>query len=113
MTDQSPVALAHETIRLTETLVNSSTIDDAYAFDDFCRAHAPALARAVIAMDAALRQIERWDGFPPTGDGTSGSYGTQFGSNGERDFMRGVATAALTLGEGRPSEGGPPVAKEE
>jgi hypothetical protein len=56
----------------------------------------------VAAMRAALEQIERWDGFPPTGEfwDINGdrpvSYGINFGSNGERDFMRGIARAALT-----------------
>ena len=48
----------------------------------------------------ALEQIERWDGFPSTnetweGSGKPVSYSAAFGSNGERDFMRGVAKAAL------------------
>ena len=54
----------------------------------------------VTALVGALEQIERWDGFPSTnetweGSGKPVSYGVAFGSNGERDFMRGVAKAAL------------------
>lgn len=50
-----------------------------------------------------LQRIERWKGeFPPSHrywDGGSGemmSYGAAFGSNGERDFMRGLARDVLT-----------------
>jgi len=50
---------------------------------------------------AALERIERWFGeFPKTGrvclkSGDPVSYGAAFGSNGERDYMRGVAREAL------------------
>lgn len=49
----------------------------------------------------ALERIERWFGeFPKTGetwpDGTPMSYGAAFGSNGERDYMCGVARDALS-----------------
>ena len=48
----------------------------------------------------ALARIERWVGeFPDTGeywdDGSPVSYGAAYGSNGQRDFMRGLARAAL------------------
>lgn len=54
------------------------------------------------AVRAALEQIERWDGFPETGEFWDRektqpiSYGAQFGSNGERDFMREIARKALS-----------------
>lgn len=56
------------------------------------------------SLRAALAKIERWFGeFPETGekwpDGTPVSYGASLGSNGERDFMRGVARRALNNGE--------------
>jgi len=55
----------------------------------------------------ALEKIERWFGeFPETGlfwpneDGTESdrpvSYGAEYGSNGERDFMRQIARARLS-----------------
>jgi hypothetical protein len=49
----------------------------------------------------ALERIERWFGeFPDTGerwnDGTPMSYAAAYGSNGERDYMRGIARAALS-----------------
>lgn len=52
-------------------------------------------------MRTALERIERWHGeFPPTGktwnDGSPLSYSAAFGSNGESDYMREVARAALT-----------------
>jgi hypothetical protein len=58
------------------------------------------------ALREALEKIERWFGeFPETGkfwpnvDGITSdrpmSYGSAFGSNGERDYMRAVARAAL------------------
>lgn len=77
---------------------------------DLCAAlrnAAPALLDAADERDrlrAALERIERWFGeFPPTGrtwsdDGESMSYGAAFGSNGERDYMRAVARAALAPG---------------
>ena len=44
-------------------------------------------------LAAALVAIERWQDFPATG--TAYSYGCHFGSQGERDYMRGIAAAAL------------------
>jgi hypothetical protein len=48
----------------------------------------------------SLERIARWFGeFPPTGrtwsDGKEMSYSSAFGANGERDYMREVARAAL------------------
>ena len=48
----------------------------------------------------ALKKIEKWFGeFPDSGktweDGNPMSYGASFGSNGERDFMRQIARAAI------------------
>ncbi|HYF35140.1 MAG TPA: Lar family restriction alleviation protein [Prosthecobacter sp.] len=47
----------------------------------------------------ALQRIERWFGeFPMVDDPRGGkpvSYGVAYGSNGERDFMRAIARAAL------------------
>jgi hypothetical protein len=59
-----------------------------------------ALQKRVRVLEEALQKIERWFGaFPPTGrtwpDGTPTSYATEYGSNGERDFMRSVARKAL------------------
>ena len=56
--------------------------------------------QGVIGLMEALEQIQRWDGFPVTRktwpkSGEPMSYGACYGSNGERDFMRGVANAAL------------------
>lgn len=50
----------------------------------------------------ALETIIEWKDFPETGlihdDGkTPKSYGWCYGSNGERDYMRGIAQDALTL----------------
>ena len=51
--------------------------------------------------DEALAKIEKWFGeFPPTGQFWAGSrqemsYSAAYGSNGERDYMRGVARQAL------------------
>ena len=47
-----------------------------------------------------LRRISKWFGeFPPTGkfwaDGKPSSYGSEYGSNGERDYMRQLADTAL------------------
>ncbi len=60
-----------------------------------------AAADEIERLRAALERIERWHGeFPPTGktwpeSGNPVSYGSQYGSNGERDYMRAVARAAL------------------
>lgn len=53
------------------------------------------------SMRLALERIAKWHGeFPDTGktgeDGSPISYGAWWGSNGERDYMRNVAHAALT-----------------
>jgi hypothetical protein len=64
-------------------------------------------AAEIEMLRGALERIERWFGeFPETGrfwpseDPTESarpmSYGAAWGSNGERDFMRAVARAALT-----------------
>jgi hypothetical protein len=57
-------------------------------------------ARTIAVLKLALEKIARWHGeFPETGrqweDGSPMSYSAAFGSNGERDFMRQVATDAL------------------
>lgn len=60
----------------------------------------------------ALNKIERWFGeFPSTGktwdDGSPMSFATLFGSNGERDFMREIARAAIAKASAHhASEGG-------
>lgn len=50
-------------------------------------------------MSRALEKIEAWQDFPATGrtweSGQPMSYATAYGSNGERDYMRGVARDAL------------------
>jgi hypothetical protein len=61
---------------------------------------AAALRASRDEMAKALETIERWTDFPPTGKtwpegGTPMSYGAAFGSNGERDYMRAIARAAL------------------
>lgn len=58
------------------------------------------LMAAAKAMFEALQRIEKWNGeFPDTGrtwdDGTPMSYFACHGSNGERDFMREIARAAI------------------
>jgi len=55
-------------------------------------------------LRAALQRIAAWDSFPATGEYWDTektrpvSYGAQYGANGERDFMRKVATNALEGG---------------
>lgn len=61
------------------------------------------------AMQAALEKIARWIGqFPSTGrfhdNGEPQSYAYCFGSNGERDYMRSVASAALSATTPAPAE---------
>ena len=55
---------------------------------------------AAESLAGALGRVLKWHGeFPETGhfwdDGSPMSYSAAFGSNGERDFMRGVAETAL------------------
>ena len=49
----------------------------------------------------ALERIAAWSSFPTATlrDGTKCSYGAAYGSNGERDYMREVARAALARDE--------------
>ena len=74
--------------------------------DDPCRGCTIVVLQArVAALEAALRTIERWNDFPPTGQqweqsGNPISYGAAYGSNGERDYMRGIARKALAPGAG-------------
>ena len=53
----------------------------------------------VRVLESALRRIEKWKGeFPTIRDPATGkvsSYGYEYGSNGERDFMRTIARDAL------------------
>ena len=63
------------------------------------------LAEERAKLLAALAKIERWFGeFPDVPDrtrpGETISYGFAYGSNGERDFMRGIARAAIADAEG-------------
>ena len=60
------------------------------------------LKRKIDVMTAALKKIEKWHGeFPSTGKfwdeekTRPTSFAAEYGSNGERDYMRSVASAAL------------------
>lgn len=60
-----------------------------------------ALTLEIDRLRAALQKIHTWFGeFPPTGkfweDGKPMSYGSYYGSNGERDYMRSIALEALS-----------------
>lgn len=48
-------------------------------------------------MREALEFIAAWDSFPrvANADGTTTSYGVAYGSNGQRDYMRNIASKAL------------------
>jgi hypothetical protein len=82
--------------------------------DDAILAELSRLQAACGEKDRALGRIWKWfDEFPVTGrtwdDGSPMSYGACYGSNGERDYMRQIAHAALatsgdTLGEEGKSE---------
>lgn len=73
--------------------------DPDYAHDAGYRYLFPVAPPAVVrGLVEALERIERWHGeFPSVEreDGTHVSYGWAFGSNGQRDFMRNIARAAL------------------
>ncbi len=56
--------------------------------------------RKLSAAREALALIYAWNSFPSGGkweDGREMSYGMAYGSNGERDYMRGIAFEALEL----------------
>jgi hypothetical protein len=59
-----------------------------------------AVEKKAARMQSALEQVERWDGFPRVPDledlTRTVSYRWEYGSNGERDFMRHVASIALS-----------------
>lgn len=57
------------------------------------------LRSQVERMRGALKRVERWGPFPEAigRDGKLSTYGVEYGSNGERDYMRGIARAALAL----------------
>jgi len=60
---------------------------------------ADALTTKLAGVRETLRRIERWFGeFPEAIDreGRKVSYGSAYGSNGERDFMRALARAVLS-----------------
>lgn len=68
-----------------------------------CEPDNEATLQRIVAMKSALGRIERWfDEFPPTGlfwdkaGKEPMSYAAAYGSNGERDYMRGVARDGLT-----------------
>ena len=74
----------------------------AFILEEELSQSATALAQSqarVAELEKALGIIEQWTEFPATGDfhkgGTPVSYGAAFGSNGERDYMRGIARKAL------------------
>jgi hypothetical protein len=47
-------------------------------------------------LEKALTRIEEWSSFPMAeSNGEPCSYGVAYGSNGERDYMRGIAKFAL------------------
>lgn len=69
------------------------------------------LLALVRALQETLARIERWHGeFPETGitwdDRAPMSFGACYGSNGERDFMRSLARAALTRIAGKGTKNG-------
>lgn len=67
-------------------------------------------AERILRLEDALRKIARWHGeFPPSGfkleGGEEMSYGMAYGSNGERDYMRKIALAALNPPQPQNDEG--------
>lgn len=90
-----------EVMRLAQQyrLANLNTITNRF---DSLRVAVSDLVAERDAMKAALTRIEKWHGeFPPTGEFWDAertrpiSYAVKHGSNGERDYMREVARAAL------------------
>lgn len=60
------------------------------------RAELAALREERTALRAALTYIARWELPTVIGrDGQPSTYGAEYGSNGERDYMRSIAQAAL------------------
>lgn len=92
----------NEVMRLADRYAcarTQSAIDERY---EILRTAVEALVAERDALKAALTRIETWHGeFPPTGEFWDAertrpiSYAVKHGSNGERDYMREVASAAL------------------
>lgn len=68
----------------------------------------------VEALTEALREIEKWElpRIPNLDGGGTVSYGVAYGSNGERDYIRGVARRAL-LSSGSPAPREPVLGSED
>lgn len=99
--DDDPVGFA----RLAELRTGYSGVDTPPAIVDGLLADVKRLTAERDRMKAALSRIAKWFGeFPETGrtwsntDPTPMSYGACFGSNGERDFMRKIASDAIEGG---------------
>ena len=95
--EDEALTLAEQTF---STEINEQLAEDIIQYASRLHSRYQQTESGVTALVNALEQIERWDGFPSTnetweGSGRPVSYSAAFGSNGERDFMRGVAKAAL------------------
>lgn len=56
-------------------------------------------ASRVASLEAALAEVEAWKMPPATNrDGKPSTFAAQYGSNGEREYIRGIARAALRGG---------------
>lgn len=74
--------------------------------DAFARACEPATIRSLLAdlemAEKALQSVVDWGPFPRVPDehsdepGATISYGVAYGSNGQRDYIRAIARAALS-----------------
>lgn len=81
----------------------------ALLFADYDALRAKPEASGAAALREALEKIVAWGPFPATGrrweNGIEMSYGAAFGSNGERDYMRQIARAALAASSPEPRGG--------
>jgi len=91
--------LIEEIVALEERVREQSSLSAELAHQTgLAVTRAEAAERALAGAHEALKIIALWYGqFPPAWDrdGTPSTYGLQYGSNGERDYMRSIALKAL------------------
>jgi len=96
--------IGNRIMTLSEYLEQCDASGDSGKVLEWCAERAKQLENKVDVMTEALKRIEKWHGeFPVTGKfwdeekTRPTSFASEYGSNGERDYMRSVASAALDV----------------